>query len=133
MNSPVFPPHSVINIVESVPVGTIITTVVANDVDTNPSLEYEFGPEGNPNLMFYIGKYSGQVTLAKALDYEKDKLHVVQIQVSDSVNTAHTTLTVNVLDANDHSPKFSEDVYHVTIFGTRLVFVFLLLFITLFL
>lgn len=112
--SPVFPPHSVINVSESVPVGTVITTVVANDVDTNPSLVYSFvKKEANP--MFFIGKYSGRITLAKPLDYEAETVHQVEIQVSDSVHTAKTTLTVNVVDANDHSPVFSEDPYRITI------------------
>lgn len=112
--SPVFPPHSVINVSESVPVGTVITTVVANDVDTNPSLVYSFvNKEQNP--MFFIGKYSGRITLAKPLDYEQETVHAVEIQVSDSVHTAKTTLTVNVVDANDHSPVFSDDPYRITI------------------
>ncbi|ODM94994.1 Protein dachsous [Orchesella cincta] len=112
--SPVFPPHSVINVSESVPVGTWITTVVANDVDTNPSLVYSFS-KATQNPMFFIGKYSGRITLARPLDYEAEKVHAVEIQVSDSVHTASTILTVNVVDANDHSPVFAEDPYRITL------------------
>jgi protocadherin-16/23 len=116
-SSPVFPPHSVISVHEDVPVGTLITTMVANDVDTNPTLVYGFTEDGNPGNMFSIGKYSGRVTLVKPLDFELAKSYTAKIQVSDSVHTAYTTLTVNVLDSNDHRPRFSNDVYRIIVSG----------------
>jgi protocadherin-16/23 len=99
-NIPTLQPISDISISESVPVGTLVSTMVANDVDTNPSLVYAFTEGGNPNEMFFIGKYSGRVTLAQPLDFEGESVHSVQIQVSDSVHTAYTNLTVNILDSN---------------------------------
>ncbi|CAG7831120.1 unnamed protein product [Allacma fusca] len=112
-NQPVAP-HSVVNISESLPMGSLVTTMVANDVDTNPSLVYSFTEMGNPNGTFSIEKYSGRVTLSKPLDYESLKTHVAQIQVSDTVHTAYTNLTIHVLDANDNSPQFPSNIFHVT-------------------
>src|SRR5690348_11919994 len=102
---------------ESLSVGSLVTTVVANDVDANPALAYTFTRSGNPNDMFSIGKYTGRITLASPIDYEQEKSYSVQVQVTDSVHTAFTTLELNVLDANDHAPVFEKPVYHLSLPG----------------
>ena len=91
--------------------------MVANDVDTNPTLVYSFGEGGDNSGMFSIGKYSGRVTLLSPLDYETKRSFTSKVQVSDSVHTATTTLTLNVQDANDHRPLFSKPLYRIIISG----------------
>ena len=113
-NQPVAP-HAVVNISESLAVGSFVTTIVANDVDTNPSLVYSFAEQSKNEARFSIEKYSGRVTLRKPLDYETEKIHKVHIQVSDTVHTAFTSLTVHVMDANDNAPEFTSNLYHVTV------------------
>lgn len=112
-----FSPNSIVNVSESLPVGSLITTVVANDVDTNPALVYGFAKNGNPSNIFSIGKYTGKITLNSPIDYEQEKSYKVQIQVSDSVHTAYNAIEFNVVDANDHAPMFDKSIYYVLVSG----------------
>lgn len=91
-----------------VEVGTVITTITANDVDTNPALIYSFADGGNPNNLFSIDRFSGRITLAQPLDHEKQSQYLIQIHASDSSHIAETSLTVHVTDVNDNPPVFSQ-------------------------
>ncbi|GIY81481.1 protein dachsous [Caerostris extrusa] len=114
-NQPVFPPHSVVSISEGAEVGTVITTITANDVDTNPALIYGFAEGGNPSSLFSIDRFSGRITLAHPLDHEKRNKYLIQIYASDSAHLARTSLTVRVTDVNDNPPIFSEQPYQVKV------------------
>lgn len=94
-------------------VGTVITTITANDVDTNPALIYSFSEGGNPNNLFSIDRFSGRITLAQPLDHEKRSQYLIQIYASDSAHLAETSLTVHVTDINDNPPVFSQQPYQV--------------------
>ena len=63
-------------------VGTIITTITANDVDTNPALTYNFAAGGNPLNMFTIDKFSGKITLAAPLDHEGQSQYTIEVSLS---------------------------------------------------
>ncbi|XP_076332831.1 LOW QUALITY PROTEIN: protein dachsous-like [Tachypleus tridentatus] len=112
-NQPVFPPYNVVSISEGAVVGTVLTTITANDVDTNPALIYSFSERGNPGGVFTIDRFSGRITLAQPLDYEKQNQYQLQLQVSDSVHLAKTYLTVHVTDINDNAPVFAQQSYQV--------------------
>uniref|UniRef100_A0A914XW69 Cadherin domain-containing protein n=1 Tax=Panagrolaimus superbus TaxID=310955 RepID=A0A914XW69_9BILA len=107
-NAPSFPPIKDRQISESLPIGSHITTIMANDVDADIDLEYMINP---PNKYFYIGRFTGAIYLKMPLDYEVAKAIVVGIQVFDGVHIVKTNFTVNVLDVNDNPPKFTSDLY----------------------
>uniref|UniRef100_A0AC35FSH3 Cadherin domain-containing protein n=1 Tax=Panagrolaimus sp. PS1159 TaxID=55785 RepID=A0AC35FSH3_9BILA len=107
-NAPLFPPIKDQQISESLPIGSHITTVMANDVDADIDLEYMINP---PNDYFYIGRFSGAIYLKEPLDYEIAKTIIVGIHVFDGVHIVKTNFTVNVLDVNDNPPKFTSDLY----------------------
>jgi len=117
-NLPTFPPHSTVSITEAARLGSLVTTMAANDVDTHPDLVYTFVPGGNPGERFSLGKFDGRIWLMKELDYEEEKWHDLSIQVSDSVHEAVTKLRVSVDNANDNRPRFLKDVYVGIILGT---------------
>ncbi|KAL3878342.1 hypothetical protein ACJMK2_030705, partial [Sinanodonta woodiana] len=52
-------------------VGSVVIRVTASDVDQNPAVTYNFSELGNPDNVFSIDMFSGQIRLAKALDHEK--------------------------------------------------------------
>ncbi|XP_071787614.1 protein dachsous-like [Asterias amurensis] len=114
-NRPRFPPVSPVIISEGAEVGYPVTTVVANDADTNPSIIYQFTSTGNPGSMFAIDQFSGSITLAAPLDREIQDLHSLEIQASDGVYTDTLTLVVRVRDENDNEPHFSQQSYQVTL------------------
>lgn len=90
-------------------VGTVLTSVTANDVDTYPALKYSLIQGDN---RFSIDRYSGKVVLNRPLDFEKKKLYEVNITSSDSEHVAETTLTIKVTDVNDNSPVFDDISYN---------------------
>ncbi|XP_014247424.1 protein dachsous [Cimex lectularius] len=111
-NQPTFPPHSVITINEGKEVGSVLTSITANDVDTNPALTYNLSDsDGN----FSIDRFSGKVTLCHKLDYERKKSYKLNIMASDTAHTATTMLTILVTDGNDNPPQFTQPSYHATI------------------
>ena len=95
-------------------VGYPVTTVIANDADTNPSIIYQFTSTGNPGSMFAIDQFSGSITLAEPLDREIQDIHSLEIQASDGVYTDTLTLVVRVRDENDNEPHFSQQSYQVS-------------------
>ncbi|XP_054259476.1 protein dachsous-like [Macrosteles quadrilineatus] len=110
-NQPTFPPHSVISISEGKEVGSVITTVSANDVDTNPSLTYSLQEDPKLEGVFSIDRFSGKVILGKRLDFETRQEYRLKITASDTAHTAETVLTVKVTDDNDNAPVFSQTSY----------------------
>jgi len=101
-------------------VGTVITTITANDVDTNPTLTYDFADGGNPNRMFSIDRFSGKITLAHPLDHERQQQYTLRVQASDMAHITETSITVNVLDENDNAPVFVLQSYHAALPGNFL-------------
>ncbi|XP_074651637.1 protein dachsous-like [Tubulanus polymorphus] len=114
-NRPFFPRPPPVDISERTPVGTVITTVTANDVDLSPPLAYDFTSGGNPDNTFTIDKLSGKVTLAKPLDYEKRHQYTLRIQATDTVHPVTTDLVVNVIDENDNAPTFARNSYTISL------------------
>ncbi|XP_055613525.1 protein dachsous [Uranotaenia lowii] len=113
-NQPTFPPNTVISVSEATAVGTVVTSITANDVDTNPPLTYSFGDgsDDDAKLYFSIDRYSGKVILTKPLDYEDRHEFLLRILASDSTHVARATLTVRVTDVNDNAPVFQQITYH---------------------
>lgn len=92
-------------------VGSVVTSVVANDVDTFPMLVYTMDGDDKSLSKFAIDRYSGRVVLKKTLDYESRKEYRLRITASDRKQTATTLLIINVTDENDNAPVF-DDLYY---------------------
>lgn len=87
-----------------------IAHIKATDLDkgNNAALRYSI-IGGNPKSEFAIDSMSGEVSLTKPLDYEAMKSYRLVIRAQDGgtpPKTNTTTLTVNVIDANDNAPRF---------------------------
>ncbi|KAL1434854.1 hypothetical protein MTO96_001739 [Rhipicephalus appendiculatus] len=111
-NQPVFPPDSVVSIREDARVGSTVTTITANDVDTHPVLRYSLA---EPRGTFVVDHFSGRLLLAEALDYEQQREYQLRLHVSDTAHVAETLVTIRVLDTNDHAPRFLQPFYNVPI------------------
>ncbi|XP_050541407.1 protein dachsous [Daktulosphaira vitifoliae] len=116
-NRPSFPPQSTISIKENLEVGSTVTTVIANDVDSHPTLIYSWANTVNvaDRKMFALDRYNGRILLISNLDYEKTQTYHLGIVVSDSVHTAQTELTIEVIDDNDNTPVFDRSHYTFTL------------------
>ncbi|XP_018368826.1 PREDICTED: protein dachsous [Trachymyrmex cornetzi] len=108
-NQPTFPKHSIISVSEGTAMGTVLTTITANDVDSSPALTYRF--DDMSSGPFSIDRYGGKVVLRKRLDAEVRSEYTLRVIASDGIHEATTDLTVRVTDLNDNTPQFKQAVY----------------------
>nr|XP_012147456.1 PREDICTED: protein dachsous isoform X1 [Megachile rotundata]XP_012147457.1 PREDICTED: protein dachsous isoform X2 [Megachile rotundata] len=113
-NQPTFPEHRIISASEGTAVGTVLTTITANDVDSSPALIYRFGNVTSPGP-FSIDKYGGKVVLRRRLDAETRSEYSLQVIASDGIHEATTDLVVRVTDLNDNAPIFQQSAYIATL------------------
>lgn len=88
----------------------IVAHIKATDADAgvNAAIRYAI-IGGNTQSQFAIDSLNGEVSLVKPLDYETVRSYrlVIRAQDGGSPSRSNTTqLLVNVLDANDNSPRF---------------------------
>uniref|UniRef100_A0A667Y8M0 Protocadherin-16 n=1 Tax=Myripristis murdjan TaxID=586833 RepID=A0A667Y8M0_9TELE len=114
-NSPTIPLPREIRVPEDTLIGTVITRVTGNDVDSGPALSYTLQLEADCQGMFGIHRYGGGVSLTGPLDYEERTWYTLTIRSSDSKHQSEANLTVLVDDMNDNAPIFTQDLYQVTV------------------
>ncbi|ROL53145.1 Protocadherin-16 [Anabarilius grahami] len=112
-NSPTIPSMEPVTIAENLPVGHIVTQVIANDVDLSPSAIYRFKDKDRTSGSFAIDQYSGVITTTKSLDYEDQAVYILRVEASDSVHQTEAEIYIQVLDVNDNPPVFSQEFYQV--------------------
>uniref|UniRef100_A0A8C3H5J2 Protocadherin-16 n=1 Tax=Chrysemys picta bellii TaxID=8478 RepID=A0A8C3H5J2_CHRPI len=114
-NSPTIPLPWEVRVPENTLLGTEITQVTGNDVDSGPALSYTLVPDGGAAGTFSILRYGGRIALTAPLDYEQCSHYVLTIRSSDSRHETEANLTVIVEDINDNAPTFSQGLYQVTL------------------
>ncbi|XP_061538054.1 LOW QUALITY PROTEIN: protocadherin-16-like [Phycodurus eques] len=114
-NSPMIPLPREIRVPEDTLIGTVISQVTGNDVDSGPALSYTLFLDGDSKGMFGIHCYGGGISLTRALDYEERTWFTLTIQSSDSEHQSEANLTVLVEDVNDNAPAFTQDLYQVMV------------------
>ncbi|KAK5985017.1 hypothetical protein GCK32_003622 [Trichostrongylus colubriformis] len=111
-NPPVFPRQQKKKVLETLPVGSYVTTVTANDADNLAALEYSLDAKEE---RFVIDRYTGVVHLATSLDYETVEEISVEVKVTDGNYTATTSFLVVVMDVNDNAPEFQERIVDIKV------------------
>ncbi|CAB1333368.1 unnamed protein product [Coregonus sp. 'balchen'] len=114
-NSPTIPLPREVRIPENTLIGTEITLVTGNDVDSSPALSYSLQLDGSSQGKFGIHRYSGGVSLTAPLDYEDRTWYTLTIRATDSQHQTEANITVLVEDVNDNAPAFTQDLYQVTL------------------
>ena len=118
-NSPVFigSPY-VLNISEVSLRGSVIfSDVLAVDVDQPgpfSTVQYNIEPGPFSDTLVFDNQLQGRLSLAKQLDYEKQKQIKLKIVAQDQglpPRYNETSLTINVLDADDQNPSFYYNQY----------------------
>ncbi|CRK90602.1 CLUMA_CG004304, isoform A [Clunio marinus] len=94
---------------EDVPIGTVVVTVTANDLDigNNGEILYSFAEVGKNDDVGYfkIDKQTGTIRTAKQLDFEERQIHSVIINAIDKgipTLSSSATLIVEVIDVNEN-------------------------------
>ena len=108
---------------EDWPIGNSILTVRATDGDCGqdgscPQEHLEYSVQNNE--YFAVDPDTGVISPARSLDFESQKIHVFQVQVSDTLgNVSHVTLAyvnITVTDSNDNAPLFDNSEYRFAVY-----------------
>ena len=98
-----------VNVQEKLPVGTVVTSVTAKDIDAGNNGEVRYTiDQGNSGSVFQINATSGVITLQKQLDFERKNKYLLRVVARDQgLNSRSSFLfvTVYVLDSNDNMPS----------------------------
>ncbi|XP_020288137.1 protocadherin gamma-A1 isoform X2 [Pseudomyrmex gracilis] len=122
-NSPQFinAPY-VLNISEVTVNGTrVLQGVRAVDADQPgpySTVQYAVLPGPHSDYFYFVSAIEGTLVLRKPLDYESLSNFSIHIRAQDQGNpprSSTTTLYVNVIDADDQNPVFSNDEYKVIV------------------
>uniref|UniRef100_G1MRD4 Cadherin domain-containing protein n=1 Tax=Meleagris gallopavo TaxID=9103 RepID=G1MRD4_MELGA len=100
-----------VHIKESLPVGSHVIEVLANDPDEGSNAEITYAIiSGNDKQYFRMDGKTGSVDLMKTLDYEDTTKFTLLIQGTDGgadvKNVAFSVVHISVLDDNDYAPVF---------------------------
>ncbi|KAM9311065.1 protocadherin Fat 2 [Gastrophryne carolinensis] len=102
------PKEYVVEISESVPVGSFVSMVSAISWS---SVNYEI-KEGNEEGSFYLNCYSGIITTEKKLDFETTVSYQLTIRGNSTLGYySETTVIIYVIDENDNAPVFTQSIY----------------------
>ncbi|XP_014309297.1 protocadherin beta-15-like [Myotis lucifugus] len=98
-----------VQILENSPLGSLVVTVSARDLDTgiNGEVSYSFfyGDE-EITRTFALNERTGEITIIRKLDFEKTVSYEVDIKASDGAGlSGKCTVIIQVVDINDNTPE----------------------------
>ncbi|XP_071155009.1 protocadherin Fat 4-like isoform X2 [Mytilus edulis] len=82
----------------------IIPGLSTTDNDLNPTVKYSLQTHDDT---FVIDSIKGTIRTRIAIDREKYQLFDIIVNAYDGVHTTTTTVTVKIIDINDHAPLFT--------------------------
>lgn len=109
----------VASVLEEQPPGANVITVRARDPEDSPVV-YSLVSllDSRSQAMFKVDSRTGVVTTSSTLDRELMDVHYFRVIATDDSfppRSGTTTLQVNVLDCNDHTPTFEAEQFHATV------------------
>lgn len=115
---PTFTSQKMTYIQENTPVDTVVFTAKASDADSGPNSYVEYSLRGPFGNKFSIGTVDGDVRLVGELDREELSnytLTVVAMDKGEPPLSSTMDVTMMVLDVNDNTPSFSQNIYDIEI------------------
>ncbi|VDM47555.1 unnamed protein product [Toxocara canis] len=103
-------PTKTIEIVESIPLGSLVASVVASACDD--LIIYSI-LDGNYDSAFWIDPDDGTVIVVRSLDFEQRNSYRLTISASTSFGNTSILLVFDVRDINDNGPEIETDVIRV--------------------
>ncbi|XP_049330748.1 protocadherin beta-16-like [Astyanax mexicanus] len=97
------------NLPENPPLGTIVVTVSATDVDEglNGKVTYEFGRiSGKAKKIFSLDQGNGQITVTGHIDFEEASIYEMTVEAKDEFGlSSEANVLIKILDINDNPPE----------------------------
>ncbi|XP_014858141.1 PREDICTED: protocadherin Fat 4 isoform X1 [Poecilia mexicana] len=115
---PTFTSQKMTYIQENTPVDTVVFTAQATDADSGPNSYVEYSLRGTFSNKFSIGVIAGDVRLVGELDREELSNYTLTIVATDKGEpplSSTMDVTMMVLDVNDNTPSFSQNIYDIEI------------------
>ena len=106
-----------VEVSEALPAGSVLLTLAASDDDTGRNAELEYSLAANDlqfSSLFAVDPSSGDVSLLKQLDFEREQRHILRVYATDKGSPSlhgDTLIYVQVTDSNDNPPSFEEAEY----------------------
>uniref|UniRef100_A0A3Q2W1L2 Protocadherin Fat 4 n=1 Tax=Haplochromis burtoni TaxID=8153 RepID=A0A3Q2W1L2_HAPBU len=115
---PTFTSQKMTYIQENTPVDTVVFTTQATDADSGPNSYVEYSLRGPFGNKFSIGTIDGDVRLIGELDREELSNYTLTVVATDKGEpplSSTMDVTMVVLDVNDNTPSFSQNIYDIEI------------------
>ncbi|XP_046896500.1 protocadherin Fat 4 [Hypomesus transpacificus] len=115
---PAFTSQKMTFIQENTPVDTVVFKAQASDSDSGPNSYVEYSLRGRHGNKFSIGTIDGDVRLVGELDREEHSNYTLTVVATDKGEpplSSTMEVTMMVLDVNDNTPSFSQNIYDVEI------------------
>nr|XP_029518058.1 protocadherin Fat 4 [Oncorhynchus nerka] len=103
---------------ENTPVDTVVFTAKAIDADSGPNSYVEYSLKSPFGNKFSIGTIDGDVRLVGELDREEMSNYTLTLVAKDKGEpplSSAMDVTMLVLDVNDNTPSFSQNIYDIEI------------------
>ncbi|XP_043530022.1 protocadherin Fat 4 isoform X1 [Chiloscyllium plagiosum] len=111
-NPPVFPTDALdVIIEENIGDGFRILQLSATDADEGPNALVTYTIISGADNSFRIDPQSGDLLATKRLDRERRSKYSLLVRADDGLQSSDMRINITVSDVNDHTPKFSRDVY----------------------
>ena len=105
-----------VSILENTKTNQLLLIVSATDADSGVNAQTTYGIiSGNDRGIFSLNSDTGNLLLVKSVDFENNTRHTMNVSATNSKSavelTTYATVTVHVLDHNDHTPQFTQSAY----------------------
>uniref|UniRef100_A0A3B4CZQ3 Protocadherin Fat 4 n=1 Tax=Pygocentrus nattereri TaxID=42514 RepID=A0A3B4CZQ3_PYGNA len=115
---PVFTSQKMAYIQENTAVDTVVFKAQATDADSGPNSYVEYSLGGSYGIKFSIDNIDGSVRLMGELDREEMANYTLTVIATDKGQpplSSTMEVTMVVLDVNDNTPSFSQNIYDIEI------------------
>ena len=113
-NGPVFPmTEMTIDISESFPVGSVLFTAAALDVDLPENIDHSYSLSGQLGGNFNVDPQTGEVRLESPLTFESPTTVWFSVVATDGTHDATTLrVNINVTETHENAPNFPDNFPH---------------------
>ncbi|KAJ8373355.1 hypothetical protein AAFF_G00265990 [Aldrovandia affinis] len=111
-NAPIFPSDMLdVTIEENVGDGFKIMQLTATDADEGPNALVTYTIISGADDSFRVDPESGDLIATRRLDRERRSKYSLLVRADDGKQSSDMRVNITVSDVNDHTPRFSRDVY----------------------